>query len=89
MRQRLVLHGAVSDVTLPTPALRVDDDKGVWELDAPPGDIDDEDELAEGQWGENEPLFTEETSLAEMMAIDPEVEDEPIHTDLLPGGSTQ
>ena len=57
--------------------VKEDDSEAAWQLDEHPEDDFEEDDLAEGHWGENKRHFSEECTVAEMMAIDPEVPCDP------------
>ncbi len=73
MRQRLTLHGVVADRSMPTPASNNDGGDGLeWQLAEEEEDIDENDPLAEGSWGESRPSFTGNVNLEETMAIDPQ-----------------
>ena len=67
LRQRLMVHGAVADRTLPVPGVATEDG---WALAEEREDIQDEVVFADGAWNENAAVFEQKYSLDTVLALD-------------------
>ena len=68
LRQRLMVHGAVADRTLPVPGVATEEDG--WALAEEREDIPDEVVFAGGAWNENAAVFELKDSLDTVLALD-------------------
>ena len=68
LRQRLMVHGAVADRTLPVPGVATEEDG--WALAEEREDIQDEVVFADGAWNENAAVFELKDSLDTVLALD-------------------
>lgn len=72
--QRLSMHGACQDETLPEP--RVLEDGDDWALAEEKGGEAGQCDLVDGSWEENAPAFEITDSLQEVLALDPDLHEE-------------
>ena len=68
LRQRLMVHGAVADRTLPVPSVATEEDG--WALAEEREDIQDEVVFADGAWNENAAVFELRDSLDTVLTLD-------------------
>ena len=73
LKERLSLHGAGVDRTLPAP--RINDDGG-WSMAEEKEDDVMEEDFYDGAWEENGPVFEKADSLQEILVLDPDVPQE-------------
>ena len=70
LRQRLMVHGAVADRTLPVFGVATEEDG--WALAEEREDIQDEVVFADGAWNENDAVFEQKDALDTVLALDAE-----------------
>ena len=68
LRQRLMVHGAVADRTLPAPGVAAEEDG--WTLAEEHEDIQDDVAFADGAWNENAAVFEQKDPLDTVLALD-------------------
>ena len=68
LRQRLMVHGAVADRTLPVPGVATEEDGSA--LAEEREDIQDEVDFADGAWNENAAVFEQKDTLDTVLALD-------------------
>ena len=68
LRQRLMVHGAVADRTLPAPGVAAEEDG--WTLAEEHEDIQDDVAFADGAWNENAAVFEYKDPLDTVLALD-------------------
>ena len=73
LKQRLALHGALADKSLPEPL--VSDDAESWELAEDRSAIEDEVDYFDGKWKENAAKFETSTPLEHILALEPDTQD--------------
>ena len=73
LKQRLAIHGAVVDKTLPAP--QISDEADHWQLSEDTSLLEDI-PYVDGSWGENAAKFDKSVPLAEVLAMEPDVENE-------------
>ena len=73
LKQRLALHGALADKSLPEPL--VSDEAESWELAEDRSAIEDEVDYFDGKWKENAAKFETSTPLEHILALEPDTQD--------------
>ena len=68
LRQRLMVHGAVADRTLPAPGVAAEEDG--WTLAEEHEDIQDDVAFADGAWNENGAVFEQKDPLDTVLVLD-------------------
>ncbi|CAK0884153.1 unnamed protein product [Prorocentrum cordatum] len=88
IKQRLAIHRATVDETLP--AARVADDAETWEILEDKGDVDMEAEFFDGMWKDGAAKFDSSVPLGHVLALEPDVQgDEVQPVAIAPAGDFQ